>query len=76
MALENANQRLSNLHGMDPNESLTVKQVMQVLKISRSTFYDLHKKDPSFMTFRVGRARRMRARTLLDWVEKREKRGW
>jgi len=61
---------------MDPNESLTVKQVMQVLTISRSTFYDLHKKVPSIITLRVCRARRMRARTLLDWVEKREKRGW
>ena len=61
---------------LDPNESLTVKQVMRTLKISRSTFYALHRDDPSFVTYRIGRTRRMRGQVLIDWVEKREKRGW
>jgi len=61
---------------LDPNESLTVSQVLEVLKISRSTFYNLYRTDPAFITYRVGRARRMRGQALIDWVSAREQASW
>lgn len=46
---------------------LTMAEVAQRLGVSRATVYTLLD-DPEFVTFRIGRQRRMRESALLAWI--------
>lgn len=50
---------------------LSMNDVAQRLGVSRATVYSLII-DPSFVTFRIGRQRRMRESSLLAWIELQE----
>lgn len=50
---------------------LSMNDVAQRLGVSRATVYSLII-DPAFVTFRIGRQRRMRESSLLAWIELQE----
>lgn len=51
------------------SEYLTMDEVATILGISRVTVYRLIDSDPDFVTFHVGRQRRMSRAALNAWVE-------
>ncbi len=58
------------------NNVLTMAEVAGELGISRAATYDLAKNDPTFRTFKVGGARRMRREALDTWISDQEAKGW
>lgn len=53
---------------------LTMAEVGERLGVSRATIYNLVI-DPAFVTFRIGRQRRMRESALRAWIEMQELAG-
>ncbi len=51
---------------------LTMREVAAYLGVSRQMIYLLSTRDPSFQTFKVGAARRMRMSALERWVHQQE----
>jgi len=58
--------------GLERDGILTMREVADYLGVSRQMIYLLLTRDPSFQTFKVGAARRMRRSTLERWVHQQE----